>query len=262
MNWRLFLDGAASGARNMAIDEALLLCATPGSTPILRFYSWNPPCVSLGRFQNIESLNSSLVTRQSPLVRRPTGGRAIWHQHEITYAAVLREEILPPDARSVVGSYEWLSRGFIAGLQELGVPAQLAPSEAKAARTENCFASAARSDFVVDGRKLIGAAQCRKNGALLQHGSLLLDIDEDAWRDAVGGSLQGMISLSHLGVRASRDEIIAALCAGVAQTLGATFTTGALSAAQAQMALTLENEKYTLADWNLRGKQADSTAQS
>jgi len=123
-----------------------------------------------------------------------------------------------------------------------------------AARTENCFASAARSDFVVDGRKLIGAAQCRKNGAILQHGALLLDIDEEAWRAAVGGSLQGMVSLAQLGVRASREEIIAALCRGVAATLDAKWQPSALSEAEKMLATRLEREKYARADWNLRAQ--------
>ncbi len=254
MNWRLLLDGAATGARNMAIDEALLLCALPGSESALRFYSWNPACVSLGRFQKLESPQSSIINRQSSIVRRPTGGRAIWHQHEITYAVVLREEILPQDARSVVGSYAWLSRGFIAGLRKLGVPAELASGETKA-RTENCFASAARSDFVVDGRKLIGAAQCRKNGAILQHGSLLLDIDAVAWRAAVGGSMDGTISLRQLGVMASRNEIISALCAGVSEILGADLHSSALTAYEETVVSRLESDKYRSAEWNLRGKE-------
>ena len=237
----------------MAIDEALLLCAAPSSESALRFYSWNPPCVSLGRFQKWNE-SSSFNFHPSSLVRRPTGGRAIWHQHEITYAVVLREEVLPQEARSIVGSYAWLSRGFIAGLRKLGVPAELASGEAKA-RTENCFASAARSDFVVDGRKLIGAAQCRKNGAILQHGSLLLEIDESSWRAAVGGSMEGTISLRQLGVTASSDQIINALCAGVSEVLGANLHSSALTAHEEAVTSRLEHDKYSRAEWNLRGKE-------
>ncbi len=252
MLWRLLLDGAEAGAHNMAVDEALLLSQSPGDAPILRFYDWNPPTISIGRFQDsrLKTQNSKL-----PFVRRPTGGRAIWHQHEITYAVVLREELLPPQARSVVGAYEWLSRGFVAGLNALGVTAALANGESKAARTENCFASAARSDFVVEGRKLIGAAQCRKHGAILQHGSLLLSVDEAAWRDALGGSLQSMVSLSQLGIVASRHEIIAALCRGIRETLRAQLQSSALTVEEANLAARLEHEKYRREDWNLRAKE-------
>jgi lipoyl(octanoyl) transferase len=247
MIWRLILDGAQTGAWNMAVDEALLLAQVPGSAPVLRCYAWNPACVSIGRFQTskIKIQNSKL-----PFVRRPTGGRAIWHQHEVTYAVILREEILPREARSVVGSYEWLSRAFIEGLQSLGVQAQLAPGHKGALREENCFASSARSDFLVDGRKLIGAAQCRKNGAILQHGSLLLDVDEDAWREAVGGDLTGMISLRQLGVRAAPEEIVAALCDGVQTVLGAEWQRSTLREAEQSLAKQLEAQKYTQTAWN------------
>ena len=252
MLWRLILDKAASGARNMAVDEALLLSQAPSDAPILRFYDWNPPTISIGRFQD-----SKLKTQNSklPFVRRPTGGRAIWHQHEITYAVVLREELLPSEAQSVVGAYQWLSRGFLAGLQTLGIAAALATGENKATRSENCFASAARSDFVVDGRKLIGAAQCRKNGAILQHGSLLLSIDEGAWHEALGGSIESMISLAQLGISAPRGEIVAALCAGISETLGARLQASILTDVEAQLTARLEQEKYCRGDWNLREKE-------
>ena len=168
---RLILDEAADGARNMAVDEALLLAAAQCSNvqhqpaPTLRFYDWQPSCLSLGRFQKWEELaNISGALNENARcgtdwVRRPTGGRAVWHQNEITYSFVVRADALPPEAQSVAGAYCYLSQAFVAGLEILGVRATLAPAESRevreaALRTANCFAVATRADFVVDGRKL------------------------------------------------------------------------------------------------------------
>lgn len=292
MNWRLLLDEPSSGAWNMAVDESLLLSHTPGAAPVLRFYGWNPPCVSLGRFQ------SPLTSHPQNFVRRPTGGRAIWHQHEITYAVILREELLPRELHSIIGSYQWLSRAFIAGLETLGVQAQLAPGEnhrqekrslepqagehrlqellspeqgtgeavaathstshKAAARVENCFASAARSDFVVDGRKLIGAAQCRKYGAILQHGSILLSLDRAAWQREIGGSMESTVALDELGVQAPQSQIIAALCEGVQQVLGANLQASELSGPECELAAHLERTKYGNDEWNFRDNRLES----
>ncbi len=291
--WRLLLDPPAEGAWNMAVDEALLLCHADGTTPpTLRFYDWNPPCVSLGRFQDAyaiagantllksEVLTATLATPEhsknqiaadtvgkthldSPeytVVRRPTGGRAVLHHHEITYSMVLREALLPPGERSIVGAYRWLSAGFVQGLQSLGVQATLARGETAATNghLENCFASAARCDFVVEARKLIGAAQCRKAGAVLQHGSLLLEIDALAWHNLVGGPSEAisekMVSLHDLGVNENRGTIIAALCQGVAQTLGVQLEQGTLSEHEIKVAQGLHGSKYSRPGWILEGR--------
>jgi lipoate-protein ligase A len=256
MIWRLILDESASGAWNMATDEALLLSQSPGDAPVLRFYDWNPPCISIGRFQRVRNDHSALAIPHSTFVRRPTGGRAIWHQHEITYSVVLREELLPRETRSVLGSYQWLSRALIQGLQTLGVESQLATSDERLPRGEkpvNCFASSARSDFMVQGRKLIGAAQCRKNGAILQHGSLLLKVDANAWERAVGGSMAATISLEELGITASRPSIIAALRQGVQQALDAQLQESQVSEIEKERAARLYSQKYTIDKWNLDG---------
>lgn len=289
MNWRLILDGAHPGAWNMAMDEALLLCHAASAddeataVPTLRFYRWQPACLSLGRFQKWDDVPANrAATSQLPtpdshppfdIVRRPTGGRAVWHQHEITYCAVLREELLPRDARSVAGAYRWLSRGFISGLRMLGVEAALSPVErSEHAPTQrlptqrlptgrrpqspaNCFTSATRADLVVAGRKLVGAAQMRRGGVVLQHGSLLLDLDEAAWHRAIGGSLHDVATLRSLGVAATRDEIIAALCAGCERELGLSLTRGAPSRRELAAAERLQAARYSQRAWNVEAKE-------
>lgn len=252
MQWRLIRDEAARGAWNMAVDEAIMLHQGQTSTRTyagtLRFYGWNPPCLSLGRFQKWEEIVPSEPAFD--VVRRPTGGRAVWHQHEITYCAVLREEVLPQDSKGVAGAYAWLSRGFIAGLQQLGVQATLAPAGNDRVQTANCFATATRADFVVDGRKLLGAAQCRHNGVVLQHGSLLLNIEEESWQRALGSNARDVVTLQMLGVQNSPEEIINALCAGCGEALKISLLPAVLDDAEASLAKRLLEEKYTQQAWN------------
>ena len=271
-------DGAASGAWNMAVDEALLLAQLDQSTldalpePVLRFYDWQPSCLSLGRLQKVDA--KYFENPNLDIVRRPTGGRAVWHQHEITYCAVLRAELLPAGLTSVVGSYRWLSEGFLAGLKLLGVAARLSDGGQSTlcaqstltqgdkipAKNQNCFGSAAQCDAVVDNRKLIGAAQCRKNiagrTAILQHGSLLLDIDSVAWSramNAIGQNAMGMenvIALRELGIGDSRDAIISILCEGMARTHDVVWKKTELIAPENIVAQQLYNEKYRDCGWN------------
>ena len=277
-------DEALCGARNMACDEALLQTMREGDAPILRFYRWNPACLSIGRFQKFDEVSGAKngeIGRD--WVRRPTGGRAVWHQHEITYSVVLHETLLPMGARSVAESYRRISAGFLEGLRLLGINAQIAPSETKPSDAQsstgisitrnapsNCFGIATRADFVVDGRKLLGAAQCRKNGAILQHGALLLDADEKLWTARAGGSMARVVTLKSLNVRASRQEIIAALCQGMTNSwrddfasrhsvpsdfAESIFAESEMTASEIEMANSLHLNKYATPVWNERATE-------
>lgn len=249
MIWRLIEDGAFSGAQNMARDEALLLCQSATSSPVLRFYQWNAPCVSIGRLQ--KNFDFARVQNSGfDLVRRPTGGRAVLHQHEITYCAVVHQSHLPRTARSVIGAYQWLSTGFVAGLQALGVRARLSAAHAGSTPgVANCFASAAQCDFVVGDKKLIGAAQCRKNDVILQHGAILLEIDKAAWHCALGSEMDGAVSLRALGVRRAREEIIVALVAGLERAWNISFESTVTNTKESALASRLHQQKYALEGW-------------
>ena len=249
--WRLLRDDAATGARNMAVDETLLLSAARGAST-LRFYRWQPHCLSLGRLQ--QSLPDAVFNGEFgvDVVRRPTGGRAVWHAHEITYALAMPLDGLPPDARSVSGAYRWLSDGFSDGLRALGLPVQMA---AQGVRTQgpNCFAASASCDFLVEGKKLIGAAQCRRDDALLQHGSLLLSIDQEQWETRAGGPMHDAISLADLGVNVASahdvERVIEHLCRGFERVTGAQLQRGVLSEEEETEAARLEHAKYRSAAW-------------
>jgi lipoate-protein ligase A len=253
VNWRLILDSKYSGARNMARDEALLLCASESTRPVLRFYRWNPPCVSLGRLQKNFDFSGAQKCGFD-VVRRPTGGRAVLHQHEITYCAVIHEKHLPRESRSVVGAYEWLSAGFIEGLKTLGVRASLSDAHGKSTPVAaNCFNAAAQCDFLVDGKKLIGAAQCRKHDVILQHGAILLELNTAAWNNSIGGVMEGATALRELGVLASREAIIAALVGGMERAWNISFEVCGLNREEEQVASRLHAQKYSAPDWNERG---------
>ncbi len=243
----------------MAVDEAMLLAhARDFALPTLRFYGWNPSCLSLGRLQKQLPDAVSSASTEFDIVRRPTGGRAVWHAAEITYCSVVRAELLPPESRGVAGAYAYLSAGFLRGLQSLGLAVEMAPG---GVRTDgaNCFAASAGCDFVIEGKKLIGAAQCRKDEAILQHGSLLVSIDETQWRANAGGPMDGATSLEALGLTLSQETVVEALYRGFAAHAGASWQQGGLSEREGSLAQLLLNQKYTSAEWTLGAKIAEET---
>jgi lipoate-protein ligase A len=156
----------------MAIDRALLERAQRGEW-WLRLYRWAPPCLSFGRHEpalrrydrsRIEALGLDVV-------RRPTGGRAVWHAHELTYALAMPDGMLG----GLRESYHEIHRMLLLALHRLGVPAEMAPAVSAAGLGAGaCFAAPAGGEIVAMGRKLVGSAQLRESGALLQHGSILL----------------------------------------------------------------------------------------
>ncbi len=259
--WRLILDGAARGAWNMAVDEAILLShAQHDAPPTLRFYSWEPFCLSLGRLQKQLPPAALDAQRDFDLVRRPTGGRAVWHAREITYCIVVRQEWLPSASRSVEGAYRWLSEGFLRGLRALGLPVEMAPLGVRT-NGSNCFAASASCDFVAQGKKLIGAAQFRRDDAILQHGSLLLSIDENQWRHFAGGPMDAATSLEALGCTAPTQTVVAALAKGFAEVAGGNWGQGGLSEGELEVAQTLFREKYSRASWTFEAQVAPQQGQ-
>jgi lipoate-protein ligase A len=230
--WRLIHDGAAPGAWNMAVDSALLEAAAAGSAPpTLRFYAWAPAAVSLGRFQNADGIRLEEARRHGwDVVRRPTGGRAVLHHRELTYSLVL-----PP---SVVGgcgvrtTYAVLADALHAGLAALlggaATPQAGASCAGRAVRQPNCFAVASECDTLARGGKLVGSAQARSGGALLQHGSILLDADRDAWA-ALFGEAGALVTLGELLGRVPEAGEVARAVARGFESAGVRFQPGALS---------------------------------
>lgn len=173
MHWHLIIDPAGcSGHQNMAIDEALLRQAR-ADLAFLRFYRWDPPCLSFGRNEPaLTRYDREKVTALGlDTVRRPTGGRAVWHATEVTYAVAGPAVLFG----SLPEAYRAIHQVIAQGLRGLGAPVALA-SAAPALTPDAgaCFASPAGGEVVARGRKLVGSAQVREGDAFLQHGSILL----------------------------------------------------------------------------------------
>lgn len=175
--WRLLLEREGRpGPENMARDEALLREADRSGVACLRLYRWSPPCLSFGRHEPAAARYDRAAIERLGLavVRRPTGGRAVWHEHEVTYAVAAPLEVFGDAALSA--TYHAVHTRLAAALRTLGVPAALAPAvRPPAVGAGACFASAVGGEVVVDGRKVVGSAQVRCGRAFLQHGSILLD---------------------------------------------------------------------------------------
>jgi len=177
MTWKFLNTGFHSGSFNMEFDEALAHQFNNCSAiPILRVYGWSPPAISLGFNQNIQDFDSSKLTQAGiDIVRRPTGGRAILHAHELTYSVVIRIGEIGP--RTI---YHFINEGLLRGLEFMGIEAQLSEKSADFRKLYQdktsipCFSSSAKSEIQFDGRKLVGSAQRRYGTMILQHGSLLL----------------------------------------------------------------------------------------
>lgn len=186
MEWRFISYADADAYTNMAVDEAIMAAYCRGNrNPTLRLYGWNPPAVSIGYFQCAEKAVNIKACKESEIdvVRRLTGGRAVLHEHEITYSIIIGEDY-PGMPQSVVESYKFLCEGLLEGLNSAGVKVSMESGKKKTGKkktggelTQACFDSPSTYEIVHDGKKLVGSAQLRRNGVILQHGSILVDVD-------------------------------------------------------------------------------------
>jgi lipoate-protein ligase A len=178
--WRLLNTGHLDGATNMAIDEAISRAVQANLVPpTLRFFGWQPACLSLGQAQPGDDVDQVACRAAGvDVVRRPTGGRAILHTDELTYS-VITPEREPRVAGTIVESYKRLSEGLLRGLMLMGVPTQQVerPDEHDRDQGPVCFEVPSNYEIVFDGRKLVGSAQMRKAGVMLQHGTIPLNGD-------------------------------------------------------------------------------------
>ncbi len=176
--WQLWVDELPRpGWANMAIDQTLLDSAEQRGESWLRLYQWQPSCLSFGRHEPALRRYDADRIRGLGLdtVRRPTGGRAVWHCRELTYAVATPVQRLG----SLQAAYLEIHRVLAAALEELGTAASLAaPASSAALDAGACFARAAGGEVMVAGRKVVGSAQLRRGGALLQHGSIMLEDDQ------------------------------------------------------------------------------------
>lgn len=182
--WRVIHNKLYDGAMNMAIDEAITIAYKEGKVkPTLRFYTWNPACLSVGYFQKLEDeidLNEC-KNMKVDYVRRITGGRAVLHDKELTYSIIIGEDN-PMIDKSINLSYKYISEGIVKGLLLSGIETDNLNCGERIGR-ENlsaaCFNAHASYEITINNKKVVGSAQSRKDGVLLQHGSIILDFDVD-----------------------------------------------------------------------------------
>jgi len=270
--WRLVDSGPGGAGWNMAVDEALLITAGNGlCPPTLRFFSWDVPSLSIGSFQKVDELNLDAVNGNGvPLVRRPTGGRAVLHDAELTYSVTcpIPSRFMPSE---LMGSYKKIGSCFLSGLRKLGVAAEMLPvnknPERKCRpRDEShplCFSSPSWYEVLADGKKLIGSAQRRLKGSFLQQGSLLIELDldgllslmrfddDDKMRSAREALASKMTGLSELGHNVKIEELQKALIEGFVGEMGAPFVLEGLTREENELAMRLLEEKYSRPEWNL-----------
>ncbi len=274
MKVRLLSEGHFRGKHNMAVDEAILRACERGEVPTtLRFYQWDPPCLSLGYFQDVQKeVNmDGLKEAGFDLVRRATGGKAVLHDDELTYSVVVSEKDLPG---SVLETYHRISEALVLGLTNLGIPATIAALERGVTsrdprfRQAACFSAPSWYEIVAHGKKVIGSAQNRKNGVILQHGSIPFKFDAKRVVMCLNTSstehakrMETMLAKKATGVSqalgrdVSREELERELVKGFRDALGWELEPGELTCAEDTEARELAEEKYGRDRWNLeRGR--------
>ena len=186
--WNFINTGSKNPYYNMAMDEALLNFVSRGEIdPVIRFYTWNPSTLSIGYFQRLQKeIDIDKVKEKGyGLVRRQTGGRGVLHDKELTYSVIVPESH-PNMPSTVTEAYKIISQGLLEGFKNLGFETYFAiprskeeRDKLKQPRSSVCFDAPSWYELVVEGRKIAGSAQTRQKGVILQHGSILQDIDID-----------------------------------------------------------------------------------
>ncbi|WNS81977.1 biotin/lipoate A/B protein ligase family protein [Domibacillus sp. DTU_2020_1001157_1_SI_ALB_TIR_016] len=272
--WAFLDTGNQNAAYNMAVDEALLDWHSKGLIPpVVRFYGWEPAALSIGYFQKAEKEVDFDAVRNYGLgfVRRPTGGRGVLHEHELTYSVIVSEEH-PDMPTGVTEAYRVISEGVLQGFRKLGLAAEFAvprTEEEKASlknpRSSVCFDAPSWYELVVEGRKVAGSAQTRQKGVILQHGSILLDLDEDKLfslfhypNDRVKERMKKAFGNKAVAINALRaepvtlDEARVAFKQGFEEGLNIHLEPLVLTDDQKHQIETIQRDRYENPDWNFR----------
>ncbi|WP_010274705.1 lipoate--protein ligase family protein [Paenibacillus senegalensis] len=276
--WRWLQSGPGDPAYNMAVDEAILIAHSEGKVPpTLRFYGWKPATLSIGYFQKAEKDIDIPAVREQGLgfVRRATGGRAVLHDSELTYSIIVSEDY-PGLPKSVTEAYRVLSQGLLNGFIHLGLDAHMVnlASEEEKAKYDSmgssaCFDSPSWYELVVEGRKIAGSAQMRHRDTVLQHGSILLDLDAkqlfsllkfrtEALRERLEKSFESKaVAINELlrdrGMPSvTLKQVEAAFHQGIAEGMNVRLEPGELTEEEEELAQQLVKEKYGTDEWNFR----------
>lgn len=270
--WGLLHTGHNTAAINMAMDECLLHWHSEGLIPpVLRFYGWSKPTLTVGHFQKVErSIDlTGIGKHHCEFVRRLTGGSAVLHDDELTYSVVISEK-KDYISESIRLAYYALSKGIMAGFHHLGIKADysIPESQLKTERTDVCFEKPSDYEMVVDGKKISGHAQTRKKNVLLQHGSLpftmdtdmLFDLfqfssDERRERQKAAFSKKAITMNEASGKNISYDMAVDAFTKGFQKALNLEFIPLELTDAQWDQVYALAESKYQTEEWNFKNRK-------
>jgi lipoate-protein ligase A len=253
LNWRLLVqDEPRSGSWNMALDHALAESNVDGEG-VLRFYAWSPHTISFGRNEPARGRYDLATARKAGLgfVRRPTGGRAVLHAREVTYSVVFPVRALGGLRRS----YLRISEGLVTGLRSLGCAAEVVtggltlPPDAGP-----CFQAPAPGEVVLAGRKLVGSAQVRMGGSVLQHGSVILSGDQSILTRLTGGAGDSAppATLDSVSGSLGWQQVTGALAEGLTLALGGSWRQGDVTPLEEDRAARLDHDHYATDAWTWR----------
>ncbi|MDG6224289.1 MAG: biotin/lipoate A/B protein ligase family protein [Candidatus Thermoplasmatota archaeon] len=252
----------------MARDEAVFRSVIAGEDPCLRFYQWDPPGLSLGRFQRVEEVDMEACSRWGvEAVRRLTGGEAVLHDDELTYSIAIRLDHPAFDGIGVVDTYKTISRALVKGLGSIGVKASIAIDGAMRADPAGqgiCFYTPTANEVVSGGRKIIGSAQTRERMVILQHGSIPLSLDVDRLLDVTGIAsdkrevMRAMVMCratsvcEQLGTRVEARELVPHLMKGFEEVFGIASEISEYSMKEKKMSQLFVRDRYGNDAWNLK----------
>ncbi len=271
-NWRLLLDGASDGPRNMAVDEALLCaCAAGLAPPTLRLYRWDGPILSIGYFQDAGREIDLQKCRALgvEVVRRPSGGKAVLHEGDLSFAIVVGGRCNPFAGRASAGLGR-VGRCLIEAVRRCGADARFASIDdlgrysSDRSSSPGCFQTLHPHEVVVEGHKIAGIAQARRQGGVLIHGSIQLSYDQKLFQSLLrlGGNGKGLEGRESLPVATIGDpvqgistvrDLSGALVRSMEEDFGVSIRPGALSRRESSMVDNLIGSKYTKAGWNMEG---------
>ncbi|MBD7983174.1 lipoate--protein ligase family protein [Sporosarcina sp. Sa2YVA2] len=272
--WLFINSGKCSPSYNMALDEALLEWHSKGEIgPVLRFYEWEPATLSIGYFQRVYKEIDLDAVRENGLgfVRRPTGGRGVLHEHELTYSVIVTEEY-PDMPETVTEAYRVISGGLLEGFKNLGLQAEFSipvtveqNDGLKKPKSAVCFDAPSWYELVVEGKKVAGSAQTRQKGVILQHGAILLGLDEDKLvslfkfdseesKERMRKSLpEKAVAINRLTDRdISIEECVDAFSRGFQEALCIQLKPFELTADQELFVKDIERKKYANDEWTYR----------
>lgn len=260
---RLIISAPGTAYWNMAVDETLLLeNHSLDSLPVLRFYTWSGPAVSIGYFQSVHrALDQKQCEKENlTVVRRITGGRTVYHDSEITYSLVSSQKD-SLFSGSLLQSYLLIGKCLLKGLKNLGVSASLVPRRRKKklrTGSELCFQVPSVYEIEVEGKKIIGSAQYRKKNSMLQQGSIPVRFDYEKIARIIGGcdadELKKTVGCleEFAGRELNRETIIRSLTRGFEEVLGVKFLHSSLTGPEIRTAEELIRTRYSRKEWNFK----------